>query len=93
MEKYSKMADNVCPNYVTYYRFGKSVHHTFNVRYNSKNEIDGLMAMDKRINNDGNWYVNGENGNITKEEFDAELFKAILFLTDKQQNIDGIQEI
>ena len=87
MEKYSKLADNVNPNYVSYYRFGKSVSHTFQVRYNSKNEIDCLMAMDKRVNSKGDWYVNGSKGNITKEEFDKELFKTTLFLTDKEQSI------
>jgi len=85
MEKYSKLEDNINKNYVSYYRHGKSVTHSFQVRYNSKNEIDCLMAMDKRVNPKGDWYFNGEKGNITKEEFDAELFKTILFLTDKQQ--------
>jgi len=88
MEKYSKLADKVNPNYVSYYRHGKSVTHSFQVRYNSKNEIDCLMAMDKRVNPKGDWYINNEKGNITKSEFEAELFKTILFLTDKQQNID-----
>jgi predicted PolB exonuclease-like 3'-5' exonuclease len=84
MDKYGKITSPITPNYVSYYRNGKSVHHSFRVRYNSNNEIDLVYDMEKRVNLKGDWYVNGD-GNITKEEFDNVLSQAVQFLTEKEQ--------
>lgn len=87
MDKYSKNQDAVCKNYVTYYRHGKSVSQKFTVRYNSLDEVDLVKDMEKMVNINGDWYVNSVSGNITKEEFDKELLKALQFLNDKQQSV------
>jgi hypothetical protein len=81
MDKYIKRQDAVCKNYVTYYRHGKSVSQSFQVRYNSSDEVDLVKDMEKMININKDWYVNSISGNITKEEFDKALNEAILFLT------------
>lgn len=80
MEKFSKIASPPCPEYVTYYHHSKHVSCSFGVRFEKDGSIGACTSMEKMINPDGNWTVNNEPGNITKEEFIETLNETIKFL-------------
>lgn len=85
--KYSKIIDNVNPEWVSYYQSSNYVSFIFTVRYNNKNEIDCLSKMEKRESLLGDFYLQDFNGNITERDFNEALIGALQFVTKRNYSV------
>lgn len=90
MDTYSKSHNINTPKIIKYARIGKNIKHIFTVEYNKKNEVICVLSMEKFIidNPLGSARVKKgtfKKGNSLKGEFNEALFKATMFLLDKEQ--------
>jgi hypothetical protein len=90
MDTYSKSHNIDKPEIVKYCRIGKNIKHTFMVEYNKKGKVICVLSMEKFIidNPLGNARAKKgafKKGNSSKCEFNEALYKATMFLLDKEQ--------
>ncbi len=90
MDTYSKLQNTNNPNIIRYSRIGKNIKHIFFVEYNKKGEVICVLGMEKFIieNPLGNARAKKgafKKGNSSKCEFNEALYKATMFLLDKEQ--------
>lgn len=90
MDTYSKLQNTDNPNIIQYSRIGKFIKNIFEVEYNKKGEVICVLSMQKFIidNPLGEKRVKKgtfKKGNSSKCEFNEALFKASMFLLDKEQ--------
>lgn len=81
--KYSKVEDEVSNGWCTFYQSSNYIAFSFCVRFDENGNVDVLSSMEKRESKDGSFYVADFNGNITEQEFNEALLKALEFVTKR----------
>lgn len=90
MDTYSKLQNTNNPKIIQYSRIGKNIKNIFEVEYSKKGEVICVLSMEKFIIDNplgSNRVKKGtfKKGNSSKCEFNEALFKASMFLLDKEQ--------
>lgn len=89
MDTYSKLQNDNNPKIIRYSRIGKNIKNIFEVEYNKKGEVICVLSMEKFVSNplcEGRVKKGTfKNGNSSKCEFNEALYKATMFLLDKEQ--------